>query len=140
MNLFTLTTSTFAMLIALTAFAMPATSAKTDDAIQNVILSQIEAFANDDKDAAWTFASEGIKRQSGSVETFYNMVRSSYRPVYQATSIEFRERIAHPGFQIQIVRLGGPKGKYWSAVYRMVKSDDQWRIGGVKLKEAPATI
>lgn len=140
MKSLTLTTSAVAGLIALAFIAMPATSDETDDAIQNVILSQIEAFANDDKDAAWTFASEGIKRQSGSVDTFYNMVRLSYQPVYQATSIEFRERIPHTGFDIQIVRLGGPEGKYWCAIYRMVKSDDQWRISGVLLKEAPSTI
>ena len=30
-----------------------------DDAIQNTILSQIEAFANDDRQAAWDHASEG---------------------------------------------------------------------------------
>lgn len=140
MKSLTLTTSGFAVLIALAIIAMPATSDEIDDAIQNVILSQIEAFANDDKDAAWTFASEGIKRQSGSVDTFYNMVRLSYRPVYQATSIEFRERVPHTGFQIQVVRLGGPEGKRWRAVYRMVKSDDQWRISGVLLKEAPKAI
>lgn len=140
MKSLTLTTSAFAVVIALAILARPATSDETDDAIQNVILSQIEAFANDDKDAAWTFASEGIKRQSGSVDTFYNMVRLSYRPVYQATSIEFMERVPHTGFQIQIVRLGGPEGKHWRAVYRMVKSDDQWRISGVLLKEAPRSI
>lgn len=140
MKSLTITISASAALVALAITAMPATSDETDDAIQDVILSQIEAFANDDKDAAWTFASEGIKRQSGSVETFYNMVRLSYRPVYQATSIEFRERIPHTGFQIQIVRLGGPEGKHWRAVYRMVKSDDQWRISGVLLKKAPSTI
>jgi hypothetical protein len=135
-----LSASTFAIVLALVLTAMPATSDETDDAIQNIILSQIEAFANDDKDAAWAFASEGIKRQSGSIDTFYNMVRLSYAPVFQATSLEFRERVPHPGFQIQIVQLVGPEGKRWRAAYRMVKSDDQWRIGGVALKQAESAI
>lgn len=142
MKSLTLTASTFAAVLALALMliAMPATSDETDDAIQNTILSQIEAFANDDKDAAWAYASEGIKRHSGSVDTFYNMVKLAYGPVYQATSLEFRERIPHAGFEIQIVRLVGPEGKHWRAAYRMVKSDDQWRIGGVVLKKAPSTI
>lgn len=135
-----LLTSATAILIALALVAMPATSDETDDAIQNIILSQIEAFANDNKEAAWEYASEGIKRQSGSVDTFYNMVKLSYGPVYQAKSLEFRERIPHPGFQIQVVRLVDPDGKRWRAAYRMVKNDDQWRIGGVSLEEAPGTI
>lgn len=113
---------------------------ETDDAIQDIILSQIEAFANEDKEAAWGFASEGIKQQSGSMETFYNMVRLSYAPVYQASSIEFVERVPHSGFQIQVVRLRGPDGKRWRAIYRMVMNEDQWRIGGVALKKAPLTI
>lgn len=140
MKALTLTASTIVAVLALMLTAMPATSDETDDAIQNTILSQIEAFANDDKDAAWAFASEGIKRQSGSIDTFYNMVRLSYGPVYQAVSLEFRERIPHPQFQIQVVRLTDPDGKRWRAIYRMVKNDDQWRIGGVVLKESPGTI
>lgn len=131
---------TITAVIALTIFTMPATSEETDLAIQDVILSQIEAFANKDKDAAWAFASEGIKRRSGSADTFYNMVKLSYEPVHQASSIEFMERIPHSGFQIQVVRLRGPEGKRWRAFYRMVKNEDQWRIGGVTLKEAPKTI
>lgn len=120
--------------------APSASADETDDAIQNVILSQIEAFANDDKETAWGFASDGIQRQSGSIDTFYNMVRLSYEPVYKASAIEFMERIPHTGFQIQVVRLKGPDGKRWRALYRMVMNDDQWRIGGVALKEAPGTI
>jgi hypothetical protein len=140
MKSLTLTTVILAAVIALALAAMPATGDETDDAIQDTILSQIEAFANDDKDAAWAYASDGIKQQSGSADTFYNMVKLSYGPVYQARSLEFRERIPHPGFQIQVVRLTGPEGKLWRAAYRMVKNDDQWRIGGVALKEAPGTI
>lgn len=130
-------------LISLICLVLVAPSTKadeTDDAIQDTILSQIEAFANEDKEAAWGFASEGIKQQSGSMETFYNMVRLSYAPVYQASSIEFVERVAHSGFHIQVVRLRGPDGKRWRAVYRMVMNGDQWRIGGVVLKKAPQTI
>lgn len=127
-------------LFLLAMVTMPAHGDETDDAIQNIILSQIEAFANDDKEAAWGFASEGIKRQSGSVDTFYEMVRLSYTPVYQASAIEFMERIPHDGFQVQIVRLLGPDGKRWRAIYRMVLNEGEWRIGGVALKEGPDTI
>jgi hypothetical protein len=128
------------VLVLLALSAGPAVSNETDDAIQNIILSQIEAFANDDKETAWGFASDGIKRQTGSVDTFYDMVRLSYVPVYQASSIEFMERIPHDGFQVQVVRLLGPEGKRWRAVYRMVQNDGEWRIGGVALNEAPKTI
>lgn len=127
-------------LLCLVLAASPARGDETDNAIQDVILSQIEAFANDDRETAWGFASDGIKRQSGSVDQFYDMVRLSYTPVYRASSIEFVERIPHDGFQIQIVHLIGPDGKRWRAVYRMVQNEGEWRIGGVALKEGPKTI
>lgn len=127
-------------LVCLMSVAPPAGGDDTDDAIQNTILSQIEAFANDDRETAWGFASDGIKRQTGSIDTFYNMVRLSYQPVYKASSIEFMERIPHSGFQIQVVRLKGPEGQRWSAIYRMEMDGDEWRIGGVALKKAPGTI
>lgn len=127
-------------LILLVLSARSAISDETDDAIQNIILSQIEAFANEDKEAAWRYASEGIKRQSGSVDTFYDMVKLSYEPIHQATAIEFMDRIPHTGFQIQKVRIRGPEGKRWQAIYRMEWNGDAWRIGGVVLKEAPGTI
>lgn len=124
----------------LAAVNLQADGEDTDGAIQTVILSQIEAFANDDKEAAWSYASDGIRRQAGSAETFYDMVKLSYAPVHRASAIEFRERIPHSGFEIQIVRLQGPEGKHWRAAYRMVKNGDDWKIGGVSLKAAPNTI
>ncbi len=111
-----------------------------DAAIQGVILSQIEAFANDDKNAAYSYASEAIQEQTGSVETFYNMVKLSYGPVHGASAIEFMERVPHPGFEIQKVRLTGPEGQRWDATYRMEQDGDDWRIAGVALKKAPGTI
>lgn len=128
------------LLLAFTAMGSYGDNEDTDAAIRDTILSQIEAFANDDREAAWSFASEGIKQQSGSVDTFYDMVKLSYAPVHQASAIEFLERIPHPGFQIQVVRLQGPDGKRWIATYRMVKNGDDWKIGGVGLREAPSAI
>lgn len=127
-----------------TAFLLAITVAQagedTDRIFRDVILSQIEAFANDDRDAAWEYASEGIRERTGSPETFFDMVKLSYGAVHRAAQIEFRERIPHAGFQIQVVRLLGPEGKRWHAAYRMVRNGDQWKIGGVSLREAPGAI
>ncbi|MBW4935047.1 DUF4864 domain-containing protein [Marinobacter sp. F4206] len=111
-----------------------------DTAIRNVILLQIEAFANDDEEAAWTIASEGIKRRFGSSDVFLSMVREAYPAVHRATAIEFAERVPHGPFEIQVVRLQGPEGKRWDAYYRMILIEGEWKVAGVRVQPAELGI
>ncbi|AKO51014.1 hypothetical protein ABA45_00085 [Marinobacter psychrophilus] len=108
--------------------------------IQDSILRQIEAFANNDGEQAWSYASEGIKRRFGSSQVFLEMVREAYPAVHNATQIEFTESVPHGTFQIQVVKLKGPEGKSWDAYYRMVQVEDVWKIAGVSLQPADIGI
>ncbi|PXX92651.1 DUF4864 domain-containing protein [Marinobacter vulgaris] len=111
-----------------------------DEEIRDTILRQIEAFANDDQEQAWAYASEGIKRRFGSSQVFIDMVREAYPAVHSATAIEFTERVPHGSFEIQVVKLQGPEGKRWDAYYRMVMTDGAWKIAGVRLEPAELGI
>lgn len=122
------------------AASAQADSADKDADIQETILRQIEAFANGDREQAWAFASEGVKRRFGSSDVFVDMVREVYPAVYQATAIEFTQRVPHGAFEIQVVRLQGPDGKRWDAYYRMVMSEGDWKIAGVRLHPAELGI
>lgn len=106
---------------------------ESDQDIREAILMQIEAFANNEPEAAWAFASEGIKQRFGSSDVFLDMVRQAYPAVHQATAIEFDERVPHGTFDIQVVKLQGPEGKRWDAYYRMVLVEGAWKIAGVQL-------
>ncbi|MEQ9547186.1 MAG: DUF4864 domain-containing protein [Marinobacter sp.] len=130
------------LVIAALVFLVPASpqADDTDSEIQGAILRQIEAFANDDDEAAWRVASEGIKRRFGSSEVFLAMVKQAYPAVHRASAIEFVRRVPHGNFEIQVVRLRGPEGKRWDAYYRMVLVDDQWKIGGVQMQPADLGI
>lgn len=111
-----------------------------DEEIQDTILRQIEAFANNDQEQAWAHASEGIKRRFGSSQVFIDMVREAYPAVHSATTIEFTERVPHSDFEIQVVKLQGPEGKRWDAYYRMVQSEGVWKVAGVRLQPAETGI
>ncbi len=130
------------LVIAVLVFLVPASphADDTDSEIQGAILRQIEAFANDDDEAAWRVASEGIKRRFGSSEVFLAIVKQAYPAVHRASAIEFVRRVPHGNFEIQVVRLKGPEGKRWDAYYRMVLVDDQWKIGGVQMQPADLGI
>ncbi len=108
--------------------------------IQDSILRQIEAFANNDGEQAWAYASEGIKRRFGSSQVFVEMVREAYPAVHSATQIEFTESVPHGIFNIQVVKLKGPEGKSWDAYYRMIQVEDVWKVAGVRLQPADIGI
>jgi hypothetical protein len=108
--------------------------------IQDAILRQIEAFANNDGEQAWAYASEGVKRRFGSSQVFVDMVREAYPAVHSATQIEFTKSVPHGMFHIQVVKLKGPEGKSWDAYYRMVQVEDVWKIAGVRLEPAATGI
>lgn len=112
----------------------------TDEEIQDIILSQIEAFANNDEEQAWAHASEGIKRRFGSSQVFSDMVREAYPAVHNARAIEFARRVPHGSFEIQVVKLRDPEGKRWEAYYRMVLTEGAWKIAGVRLQPAELGI
>lgn len=106
-----------------------------DAAIKQVINHQLAAFSDDDAQRAFSYASPGIRRGFASAEAFLSLVHQRYPAVYEASTVRFRERVSHPGFEVQRVQFIGPQGGYWNALYRMEQlQDGQWRIGGVVLK------
>ncbi|EAZ97990.1 DUF4864 domain-containing protein [Marinobacter sp. ELB17] len=127
------------------AFAWASQSFASDDndeeaEIHDTILRQIEAFANNDGEQAWAYASEGIKRRFGSSQVFVDMVREAYPAVHSAIQIEFTESVPHGVFHIQVVKLKGPEGKSWDAYYRMVQVENVWKVAGVRLQPADIGI
>lgn len=123
-------------------WASPSFASNNDEEaeIQDLILRQIEAFANNDSEQAWAYASEGIKRRFGSSQVFVDMVREAYPAVHSATQIEFTESVSHGIFHIQVVKLKDPEGKSWDAYYRMVQVEGVWKVAGVRLQPADMGI
>lgn len=103
-------------------------------AFAHVIERQIAAFARDDADAAFAFASPDIRRSFMTAERFMAMVRNAFQPVYRPRSYSFEEPAIVEGVPIQPVRVIGPDGRGVVALYRMEKQPDgSWRIAGVTL-------
>lgn len=111
-----------------------------EDGIRDAILSQIEAFATDDADSAWIYASESVRQRLQSPLAFLSMVRSQYPVIYRASAIHFGALIPHDGFQVQQVQFEGPSGLLWDSFYTMVDEGDHWAIGGVDIWQAETGI
>ena len=106
--------------------------------IRGVIERQLAAFKRDDADGAFAFASPGIRRRFGTPETFMDMVRRHYPPVYRSRGVAFGALRDSPRGLLQEVQLTGPDGRAVTAVYIMERQPDgNWKIDGVYLLEAP---
>ena len=104
-------------------------------AIRDIIQSQVDAFRRDDGEAAFGYASPGIRRLFGTADTFMDMVRQGYQPVYRPRVFDFREIVSLHGQITQKVHVVGPDGKPVTAFYPMTQlPDGSWRIDGCYLQ------
>lgn len=119
------------------AIAMAQSVSDSDRAaIRSVIESQLDAFQRDNSAEAFSYASPEIQSLFGTAETFMNMVRDAYPPVYRPNSFEFRTLDTGRANPVQDVFLIGPDGTPVIARYLMEKQPDgRWRIDGCILTE-----
>ncbi|MEI4231975.1 DUF4864 domain-containing protein [Roseovarius sp. D22-M7] len=112
--------------------------ARADEtAMRSVISDQIEAFLAEDTERAFKHASPFIQRKFGTPETFGDMVRNGYPMVWQPSDVTFLDLEVIDGTPFQSVRMRGPGGTSWIVDYEMIEVDGEWRINGVRVREAP---
>ena len=119
--------------------AAPDATPEDRAAIKSVIERQLAAFASDDGEAAFAFASPAIRGLFGTAENFMAMVRDGYRAVYRPRSVAFSDLVEAGGTLIQLVDLVGPDDAPVVAAYEMLRLPDRsWRINGCTLLRSPA--
>ncbi len=103
-------------------------------AIRCMIESQLQAFQNDDAEAAFEFASPGIQATFKTPDNFMQMVRTYYPAVYRPRSVVFDDIAIVNGDLGQPVLLLDPNGVPLRALYLMEQQPDgSWRINGCYL-------
>ncbi|MDO6725807.1 DUF4864 domain-containing protein [Cognatishimia sp. 1_MG-2023] len=127
-------------LIFAAALAVWASVLNAQDAeIQDVISRQIEAFQEDDVEAAYGFASPSIQNLIGSPARFGAMVRNGYPMVWRPSDFRFLELKELRGTYRQKVLFKDTHGVFHELEYQMLLIEDRWRINGVRyLQAAPA--
>jgi hypothetical protein len=102
--------------------------------IQSVIAAQLQAFQEDDAEAAFELASPGIRDMFRTPKNFLRMVRESYPPVYRPRSVIFEDLVTLQDLLTQPVLLLGAEDTPVRALYVMEnRSSSQWRITGCYL-------
>ena len=77
----------------------------------SLVVVDREENRRDDAEAAFGFASPGIRSLFGTSGTFMDMVRQGYQPVYRPQVFEFREIVDLHGLPTQKVHVIGPDGR-----------------------------
>jgi hypothetical protein len=106
-------------------------------AVRMVIKAQLDAFAADDAERAFSFASPGIRAQFGDATIFMAMVRDGYPMVVRPAAVSFyvpqapAQTASTPGMARQDVQFRDREGRLWMATYWLERQADVgWRISG----------
>ncbi|MBI2770169.1 MAG: DUF4864 domain-containing protein [Burkholderiales bacterium] len=104
--------------------------------IQQVIVAQLAAFADDDADKAFETATPGVREAIGSSYRFLAMVRGAYPMVYRPNSVSFLKPEEAEGTVLQLVEITDGDDKSWLALFALERQPDEtWRIGGCLVSE-----
>lgn len=131
----------FALLVGAASNAAPAESLSAADfrSVRAVVQAQLDAFAADDAERAFSLAAPSIREMFGSADRFIAMVRASYPVVYRPASVAFLVPESVAGEVIQGVHFTDGQGRLWLALYIVQRQhDNSWRIGGCELVESHA--
>ncbi len=103
-----------------------------------VIQAQLDAFAADDAQRAFSFATPGTRARFGTAENFMTMVRTGYPAVYRPASVSFLPAKSDSDSVVQPVNIADEAGRLWIAVYQLLRqTDSSWRIEGCQLFQQP---
>jgi len=111
--------------------------AQDNQAIEDVIGNQLEAFNQRDVDEAWEYASPNIKRLFGSPGNFGMMVQQGYPMVWDNADVRYLELRDVRGNLWQKVMVRDAQGGLHFLDYQMIETADGWQINGVQLLPAP---
>jgi len=118
------------------AYAAELTS--NEKTAKHIINQQIQAFLRDDDQTAFTFAAPGVRAIFRTSDTFMEMVKRSYHPIYRPRTYRFGKSIEENNNLAQLVMIEDEDGDAYEALYQLSKgSDGIWKIAAVSLRKIP---
>ncbi len=99
-------------------------------AVRAVVEAQLAAFAANDAERAFSYATPAIRDRFGDAETFMAMVRAGYPMVLRPAAVAFFVPTRVDDRVLQKVRLRDNAGRRWLASYQFERLDGAWRING----------
>ncbi|MDB5945637.1 MAG: hypothetical protein JWQ33_663 [Ramlibacter sp.] len=107
-----------------------------ESAVRQVIVAQLNAFAEDDADSAFATATPGVREAIGEPGRFLAMVRGAYPMVYRPAAVTFLKPQEESGGVMQMVQITDDNDKSWLVLFALERQPDaSWRISGCVVAE-----
>lgn len=104
--------------------------------VRSVIVTQLQAFAEDDADGAFETTTPGVREAIGNARHFLALVRGAYPMVYHPASVTFMRPELRGGDVLQLAEIIDGQGKSWLALFSLEQQPDaSWRISGCVVAE-----
>jgi hypothetical protein len=104
-----------------------------EEGIAETIRGQYDAFADQDLERAFSYASPMIHGIFGTSENFGAMVKRGYPMVWGSEGVQLMELRDVAGALWQRVRTVDAQGRGWYLDYRMIEGPKGWLIDAVQL-------
>ena len=111
-------------------------SGRDREAFKQIIEAQINAFRDNDAEKAFSYAVPALKKRFGTAERFMKVVRDGYPAIFLPRQYLFGDVTGGSERPTQRVRLVGPHGHPWLALYGFERKGyhGTWKITGVTLQ------
>lgn len=106
---------------------------QANDAIEDVIGSQLQAFNDRDVTEAFSYASPMIQGIFREPNNFGMMVERGYPMVWDNADVRFLDLREEGGLILQRVMIKDADGTIHTLEYAMIETDKGWQINGVAL-------
>lgn len=104
--------------------------------VRSIIVTQLQAFADDDADGAFETTTPGVREAIGNAGHFLAMVRGAYPMMYHPESVTFMRPELLGGNVLQLAQIINGQGKSWLALYSLEQQPNaSWRISGCLVAE-----
>ncbi|ASM70952.1 MULTISPECIES: DUF4864 domain-containing protein [Roseobacteraceae] len=125
-------------LSALIAVTLSLSAQAQEAGIEDTISRQIQAFQADDFDQAFGFASPSLQSMFRTPDNFRRMVTQGYPMVWRPAQVDYLEQRTEDGTIWQKVMITDQKGGVHVLDYRMLQTQEGWKINGVALLDSSA--
>ena len=101
----------------------------TAEAVKNTVQAQLNAFANDDADLAFSYAAPSILAIFETPQNFMAMVQDAYPVVYRPAKLLFLAAAGTSSAVVLPVKMWDQEGQSWMATYKLERQKDgRWLI------------
>ncbi|MDW5443437.1 DUF4864 domain-containing protein [Polaromonas sp. SM01] len=110
-------------------------TAAEEQGVRETVQGQLAAFAADDANKAFSYATPHVRETMGNAASFLALVRKAYPMVYRPASVAFLKPESRDGQVIQRVQVLDAGGASWLAIYGLERHGNAWRISGCVVVE-----